>query len=354
MRLLILTQKVDKKDSVLGFFHNWILELSKKFERVSVICLEKGDYDLPDNVRVYSLGKESGKNKIKYVKNFFNLILGLHKEYDVVFVHMNQEYILLGGFIWRILRKKIYLWRNHQLGNIFTKIAVWYSNKIFCTSKFAYVAKYKKTLLMPAGIDTELFKPRANLPAGKVGSLELREKGKKILFLGRMDKIKKPDLLVEALDILNKKNIDFVCNFYGDPTPNTGDYYEFIKKEVEKLNLSGKIKFYKAVSNYETPKIYNEHDIYVNLTPTGSFDKTILEAAVSGCLLVIVNKSLSGEIDDRMIAKETPDDIAKKIIFWLDTPDDFNKKICEKLANYVINNHSLKTLTEKLYEQIIR
>ena len=267
MNLLILTQKVNKNDPILGFFHRWIEEFSKKFEKVTVICLEKGEYNLPSNVKVYSLGKESGKSKIKYVKNFLNLILGLHKEYDSVFVHMNQEYILLGGFIWKILRKKIYFWRNHQFGNTFTRIAVWFADKVFCTSKFAFVAKYKKTILMPVGINTNVFKSEIRNPKSEIRN--------KILFLGRMDTIKKPDLLVEALNILDKKGIDFVCDFYGNPTPDTGDYFESLKNKVEKLNLKNKINFYKSVPNYETPKIYREHNIYVNLTPSGSFDKTI-------------------------------------------------------------------------------
>src|SRR3989344_6741688 len=57
MRLLIVTQKVDKNDPVLGFFHRWIEKFAKNFERVTVICLGKGEYNLPANVKVLSLGK---------------------------------------------------------------------------------------------------------------------------------------------------------------------------------------------------------------------------------------------------------------------------------------------------------
>src|SRR3989344_1055796 len=343
MNLLILTQKVNKNDPILGFFHQWIEEFSNRFEKVTVICLEKGEYNLPSNVKVYSLGKESGKSKIKYVKNFFNLILGLNREYDSVFIHMNQEYILLGGFIWKILGKKIYFWRNHLEGGLFTRISVWLSNKVFCTSKTSFTAKFKKTILMPVGIDTDKF---------SIFNFQFSNKKNKILFLGRMDPIKKPDLLIEALDILNKKNINFVCDFYGDPTPKTGDYFDLIKKKVLGSDLKNKINFYKAVANYETPRIYSEHSIYVNLTPAGSFDKTILEAAACGCLLVVANKSLLGEIDDRMIAKENPNDIAERINFWLKINEEERKKASEKLQKYVLENHGLNVLMEKLYEQI--
>jgi glycosyltransferase involved in cell wall biosynthesis len=341
MKLLIITQKVDKEDPIFGFFHNWISEFSKRFEKVSVICLEKGNYDLPKNVKVYSLGKESGKSKIKYIKNFLNLILGLHKEYNVVFVHMNQEYVLLGGFIWKILRKKVYFWRNHPRGNLLTGVAVWLSNKVFCTSKQSYTAKFKKTSLMPVGIDTSVF--NAEL---RINNYELSKN--KILFLSRMSPIKRPDLLIEALNILNKRGTNFICDFYGDPLPKDQNYYDSLKIKAKEFGLENNVNFYKGVPNYETPKIYSEHNIFVNLTPLGSFDKTILEAAACGCVLAVVNKSLIGEIDERMITNESSDSIAESINFWLNVSDEEKKDVSEKLQKYALESHGLILLVDKL------
>lgn len=59
MRLLIVTQKVDKNDPILGFFHRWIEEFSKHCEKLTVICLQAGEFKLPANVTVLSLGKEN-------------------------------------------------------------------------------------------------------------------------------------------------------------------------------------------------------------------------------------------------------------------------------------------------------
>ena len=71
MKLLIITQKVDKNDQLLGFFVSWIEKLSKKFESVLVLCLEKGEYDLPTNVKVISLGKEINQPKVLWLFNFY-------------------------------------------------------------------------------------------------------------------------------------------------------------------------------------------------------------------------------------------------------------------------------------------
>ena len=107
MKLLITTQAVDLDDPVLGFFHRWIEELSKRFDTISVICLKEGRHSLPANVSVYSLGKEGGVSRIAYVLNFYRYIWKLRNDYDAVFVHMNQEYVLLGWKFWWLLGKRV-------------------------------------------------------------------------------------------------------------------------------------------------------------------------------------------------------------------------------------------------------
>ena len=74
------------------------------------------------------------KNKIKYVFNFYNFLYKLRGQYDSVFVHMNQEYVLLGGLYWKSLNIPVYFWRNHPQGNLLTKISILLSKKVFCTS----------------------------------------------------------------------------------------------------------------------------------------------------------------------------------------------------------------------------
>ena len=109
MRLLITTQVVDRTDPFLGFFHGWIVELAKHFEHIEIICLQEGQHSLPSNVNVNSLGKELGiQSRIVYAARFLGLVWKLRDSYDAVFVHMNQEYILLAGWLWKILHKRIF------------------------------------------------------------------------------------------------------------------------------------------------------------------------------------------------------------------------------------------------------
>ena len=84
-KLLFITQKIDKDDDVLGVYHRWVEELSKKVDKVNVICLYQGRTELPMNVRIFSLGKEKlsnmdlqgwqqGFTRVRYIFRFYKHI----------------------------------------------------------------------------------------------------------------------------------------------------------------------------------------------------------------------------------------------------------------------------------------
>ncbi|MEK7642538.1 MAG: glycosyltransferase family 4 protein [Patescibacteria group bacterium] len=343
MRLLILTQKIDKDDPILGFFHTWVFRLSEKFESVVVVCLSKGDFDLPQNVQVFSLGKEKGKNRFYYIFQFFNLCFFQSLKYDAVFVHMNQEYVLLGGLFWKMLRKPVYLWRNHPQGSILTRLAVLLSNKVFCTSDKSFTKRFSKTILMPVGIDTYQFK-----------DLKKERSKNSILFLSRISLVKRPESLIEALKILKDKDINFICNFYGEALPKDQNYFENLKNKIKEYGLENNVKFKVAVPNDQTPKIYSEHNIFINLTPSGSMDKTILESVACGCIPIVANDYFRDIFEPEMLVGEDIYDISNKIEFCLNLLEERKDEIRQRLIKYVSENHSLKILIEKLYAEILR
>jgi len=288
MKLLILTQVVDTDDPVLGFFVRWIEELAKHYEHIEVICLKEGEYVLPTNVHVQSLGKENHVSRASYVLNFYRYVWTSRNNYDTVFVHMNQEYVLLAGWLWKMLGKRVYLWRNHYAGSWLTGIAVAFCTKVFCTSKYSYTAKYKKTMLMPVGVDTERFRPDERIA----------RKPRSILFFSRMSPSKRPEMLINALYVLAREGKEFTATFVGSPLSQDEKYYEDLKAKVHSLCLSEKITFLPAVSNSQAPDLYRTHEIFINTSPSGMLDKTIFEAAACGCVVLASSqdwKDLVGE-----------------------------------------------------------
>ena len=198
MKLLIITQKVDINDDVLGFFHRWIEEFAKHCEKITVICLEKGEYNLPENVKVLSLGKEAGASKIKYLWRFYKYIWQERKIYDSVFVHMNPVYVILGGLFWKAMGKKVTLWYTHKNVDWKLRLAEKLVNKILTASKESFKLKTGKLQIVGHGILVEMFKNPQSKNYNKGDKL-------KIISVGRITRIKNLDTLIKAGSILNKK-----------------------------------------------------------------------------------------------------------------------------------------------------
>ncbi|MDO8521783.1 MAG: glycosyltransferase family 4 protein [bacterium] len=351
MKLLICTQAIDLDDPILGFFCRWVEEFSKHCESVHVICLKEGKHSLPANIRVHSLGKPSvakameGEgtrflSRIKYVWNFYKYIWTLRNEYDAVFVHMNQEYVLLGGLLWKFLGKRIFFWRNHYAGSLWTDIASALSTKVFCTSKFSYTAKFKKTVIMPVGVDTSTFKPLSGErdPAG-------------ILFLARMAPSKKAHILVDALKPLHERGTNFRASFYGSALPRDSAYYAELQEKVRVAGLSGVVRFHAGVPNTETPKIYNEHAIFVNCSSSGMYDKTIFEAAACGTLVLAASRDFATLVPLRFsYVADDVKDIAAKLEALLSLSENERKEASIELLELADKN-SLATLGARLVQE---
>ncbi len=279
MKLLVITQKIDKHDPILGFFHGWVEEFAKKVEKISIICLEKGEYNFPSNVSVFSLGKETGHTKFSYIIRFYKLIWDLRAEYEAVFVHMNQEYVLLAADMWRIMRKRVYLWRNHAKGNIFTIMAVWLSHKVFYTSPRSFTAQFSKAVQMPVGIDTDFFKPDPSL----------NRKPNSILFLGRIAPVKRVLEFIDWLEEKWKKGEIFNVTIAGEASARDKNYDQRVRQRVSESGFPEHVTFVGSVNQEGALKLYQTHETYVNLTLAGSLDKTILEAKACGMKVMVEN-----------------------------------------------------------------
>ncbi|MBU4353418.1 glycosyltransferase family 4 protein [Patescibacteria group bacterium] len=365
MKLLIITQKVDINDDILSFFNGWIKEFAKHCESIIVICLRKGEYNLPENVEVLSLGKQAKKEnafaarakhqgkvfakafsffvKIKYCWNFYKYIWRERKNYDAVFVHMNQEYVLLGGLFWKIFGKKIFMWRNHPHGNFLTSMAIFLSNKVFCTSEYSFTARYKKTELMPVGIDTNFFKRDETIPRDH----------RSILFLGRIAPVKRPDMLIGAVALLKKKDILAEAHIYGNPASRDKEYFESLKKKAGDLGVAKFIHFYPGMPNEKTPAIYNQHGVFVNASPSGMYDKTIFEAMACESLALASNINLKGKIGEEFLFIENDEgDFVKQLIRLLALTLEEREKLGKILRAFVVSNHGLTILGDKLAKHL--
>ncbi len=346
MRLLILTQKIDKNDPILGFFHRWIEEFSKYYERVTVICLEKGQFGLPQNVKVLSLGKEDLKIenwklkiKFRYILNFYQYIWQERKNYDAVFVHMNPIYVVLGGLLWRMWKKKVALWYTHKHVDIKLRLAEKFANIIFTASSASFRLHSKKVLVMGHGIDIERFK------AGKNEAREIM----RVVTVGRISPVKDYETLIEAAFILVQEKFPVEVHIVGDVTMSKEEeYLARLKELVHNKKLDDVVTFVGSVAHKNLLEHLQKADAFVNMSNTGSLDKAVLEAMACGIPVVTSNEAFKDVLGkDREVLMFKKGDVlnfAKRIKAVYALSNAEKQEMAKQLRNVILEKHNLEKL----------
>ena len=316
MRLLIVTQKVDENDDVLGFMHGWIAEFAKHCTNVIVICLQEGEHHLPENVKVLSLGKEKKHLRLHHLMRFYRYIWQERGNYDAVFVHMNPEYAILGGILWRLWHKKVLLWYTHKAVNWRLRLGALSATKIFTASKESFRLTSKKVEVVGHGIPVEAFADcPENAPTGRLC----------LLAVGRNSPSKDFVTAIKAVEELrNDKDLPVV---------------EF---KIESDSKYG-----------EMPLIYRNCHIMIHTSRTGSMDKVVLEALASGRIVATSSEAYASLANGEL----------KGVMFHF-SPGDYHElaKTIEEIylsgilkalpsqqgISYVQQNHNLHTLISKI------
>ncbi len=276
MRLLIFTQSVNKHDTNLGFFHEWLVRLAAHVEELTVVALSVGEYDVPANVRVLSLGKEQYRSRLQYLWRLWKYLLRFHQHYDRVLVHMNPEYVVLFGWWWCLSRKKIFLWYVHRSVDWKLVIAELFVHAIFTASPESCRIESKKIQIAGHGVDSDFFSPGTN-PGSQQSVINL-------LSIGRITPRK--DILFSLMALKQLHSLfpgRFKLDIVGDPVVRSDfEYYRELKEFVTTNELQAVVHFLGGCRYEELPGIYRAHQALIHTSRTGSIDKVVLEALASG------------------------------------------------------------------------
>lgn len=338
MRLLIVTQVVDRNHSVLGFFHRWIEEFAQHVDYLEVIALEVGEYDLPANVRVHSLGKDEEKGRLAYLQRFYKYIFTL--KYDHVFVHMNPEYVMLGGLFWRVMRKKIGLWYTHKHVGVRLRIATFFANTIFTASKESFRLHTEKLHVMGHGIEVS----SENLEKSTVHDPV------RLITVGRISPVKQYEKMIDVLAKLQEKGVEATLTIVGGSITDIEKEYEAtLTKMVKEKNVQN-VTFVGPVPHREVRKHLKDADIFLNMSNTGSLDKAVLEAMAEGVIPVTSNEGMESLLQDFFPALyvEKEELLVSTLCTLVNLEDTEWKNLSSSMMEVVKRNHSIKTLISKL------
>lgn len=342
MQLLIVTQKINKRDENLGFFHRWVEEFAKHYSRVVVIANSVGEHNLPKNVAVFSLGKESGLGRLRRYYRFWEFFSYHYTRSDAAFFHMSPEFVLAAGPFLLSLSRPHALWYVHKSVTWRLKLAERLVDFIFTASNLSFRLPSKKVIYTGHAIDTDFFRP-ADQSRPTTSHLRL-------LTVGRISPVKDLETIVRALAVLKESwNHPWVLSIVGGPLiERDHSYLATLKKLALERGLGQRIVFEGARPYTELPEIYREHDIFLSMSATGSIDKAVLEAMSTGLSVITANEAFRELLPaPYFLEKRSPEFLASRIKILAD--ENRPRRILREL---VVNSHSLSQTVERIADRL--
>jgi len=348
VRMLMCAQSADETDSMLGFFHAWVAEFARRTRHVSLAYLQGTAADLPDNVRAFSLGKDKMRGprlwkRMRYIVRFWWYIWRERHSYDAVLIYINTEYAMLGGFLWRLLGKKVAIVSSNTETPWKMRLAGYFADVLLYTDPCATAARLPRSQQIKAGIDT---RPYALAPRDA--------KSRSLIFAGRIAREKRIDTTIDAVARLAKKHHGLHLDIYGAAiTADDVAYEKELRARYEQLEHEGVVSFRGSVPHTRTPEIYASHDIFVHAGSVSGFNKALYEAMAAGCTIVPSEQALRGVVHEDLFVDEAhPDALARAIEAAIKLSPDERARESAALRAYVEREHALSVIVPNILSAI--
>jgi len=342
----MLTQVLDRHDQVLSFTYDWVAALAARVERLVVMPVRAGDYDLPDNVIVESLGKERGLGRPARAAAFYRALRRHIRDVDVLFAHMSPRYVLAAAPLAAFYRKPITLWYTHREASLELRLAVPLTRHIATAHASSFPIPSPKVHALGHGINTAAFQPDDSLP----GNPPL------IVSLARLSPIKRHETLIRAAAILRDR--------YGDPPARyaiaggtlpgqSTDYADFLRGEVDRLHVGDRVTLWGAIPAEGVRGVFHEASLAFNGSPPGLFDKVALEGMLCAVPTIVANPAFDDLLGEHSEQLRIPDGsdaeaLAARLHALLKLTAGERRAIGLALSARVAAAHSLDRLMDRL------
>jgi glycosyltransferase involved in cell wall biosynthesis len=346
VRLLLFNLATDEDDPVLGFTSAWIRALATQCETVDVITMRAGRLDLPAHVRVRSVGKERGYSIPRRVAEFYRLLFRALRDgrVDGCFSHMMPAFSVLAGPVLRARAIPLVTWYAHPSLTRTLRLAHRWSDRMVASLPTAYPYRTDKLAVIGQGIDTDLFSPGSHEGAPPL-----------VLCVGRLSPVKDHPTLIEAAARLHASGERFRLAIVGGPaTPADELYARELRARADARGLGALVDWVGPVAPGETVGWYRHCVAHVNLTRTGSGDKSALEAMSCGRPSLAANEgfrqTLGPHADRLLFPRGDADALAARLRAVLHLAPADRARIGQDLRARVVELHALDRLARRLLE----
>lgn len=341
MKLLIVTQVMDTNHPILGFFHRWVEEFAKSFTEVHVICLQKGACSLPDNVHVYSLGKEEGESNGKYLyrfyKHFGHIFFTVRVHY--VFFHMGAVFTIAAApfsLVRKLMKTKFYWWKTHGHIGIKERLSLLFMDRVYSASENSFLINTPKKHVIGHAIDTSVFT-----------SASSNRKG--IVFAGRVMPVKRVEDVIETVAGLHAQGNTVDLRIVG-PLPDD-EYTKDLQNLCHTLDIAEYVEFVGGVPHSQIEQELSSARVVVSPSDTDSVDKVVLEAMSSGTPVVTTTEAFRELLSPHglFVEKRDVQSMIEVVTTFLALPDSEYQALGVTLREAVHANHNIETLTQRIF-----
>ena len=344
MRLLLFNLATDEDDPVLGFTSAWIRALAARCEGVDVITMRAGRLDVPGNVRVHSAGKERGYSVPRRVAVFYRLLHRVLRDArsEACFSHMMPVFSALAGPVLRARGIPLVTWYAHPSLTPTLKVAHHLSDRMVASLPTAYPYRADKLTVVGQGIDTRLF-----TSGGREDDPPL------LLCVGRLSPIKDHATLIEAAARLHATGTRFRLAVVGGAAGAHDEAYaRALRQQAQDRGLAGLVDWVGPLPLRALPEWYRRCAAHVNLTRTGSGDKSVLEAMSCGRPSLVANQGfrelLGSHVDLLSFPERDADALARRLRDLLQAGAGARAAIGAELRERVVRHHALDGLADRL------
>jgi glycosyltransferase involved in cell wall biosynthesis len=264
---------------------------------------------------------------------------------NACFVHMNMAWAYRLGYVLRSFGVPIVLWYAHGTVSRTLRLAHYFADRVVTSTPDGFRLKSKKLHIIGQGIPLELFP----IPAD-------RSLLKDVVCVGRLSPRKRMDLLIRVFAKLASEP-EFTNSrllLVGDTVSRADlSWKRELDCLVASLGLGGRIRFLGHVPLRDLAGIYATAGLHVNVSETGSMDKTVLESLACGCPVVTTNVAFRKFFGDRFpelfLDRSTVDALAERIAEVFARRGSYDPRA---LRDLVESKHDLSSYVRKVMNHL--
>lgn len=350
MRVLIINFEMDENSPVLAWQAQIACELAQRCEFVTVLTQQPGGRFSPlPNMHVEAVPKRPWRvpRRLGGLWLMNQRVYHLCRRYqiDVCFIHMAAEWSYRLCLTFRLLGIPTLVWYAHGTVSTRLRLAHWCATRMVTSTPEGLRLTSSKVRVIGQGVNTDLF----NLPT------ETSVDRTDIVYVGRISRRKRVEVLIEAINCLRQLAPDSpLCLKVVGPllTPDDLIYDVELRTKIWNLGLQGRIEMVGFVPQQYTPDLYRKAFLHLNVSRTGSMDKTVVEALACGCPVLTSNEAffeLLADYPEFVIREDQPEAIARQILLLYECRQRYSP---QSLRDLVVGRHDMPSYVQKVFDNL--